>query len=61
MRLIGFGVSGLSESLPPEPQLQLFPDPDLTREERDARLDSTLDHLRDKLGEGAVMRGSRLG
>lgn len=61
VRLIGFGVSGLSESLPPEPQLQLFPDPDLTREERDARLDSTLDHLRDKLGEGAVMRGSRLG
>lgn len=60
VRLIGFGVSGLAESLPTEPQLRLFPDPALKREERDARLDSTLDRLREKLGDAAVVRGSRL-
>lgn len=60
VRLIGFGVSGLSTEKMPDHQLPLFPDPALQRDERDARLDITLDRLRERHGERAVVRGSRL-
>ncbi|MGA1194555.1 MAG: DNA polymerase IV [Kiritimatiellia bacterium] len=61
VRLIGFGVSGLSEEGGAEPQLQLFEDPEARREERDARLDRVMDTIRERMGEQAVRRGSRLG
>jgi DNA polymerase-4 len=61
VRLIGFGVSGLSTGMSPEPQLALFEDPAIRQEEKDARLDATLDRLRERLGDDAVKRGSRMG
>lgn len=61
VRLVGFGVSGLSEAGASAPQLELFADPELEREARDERLDRVLDTLRDSIGEKAVTRASRLG
>jgi DNA polymerase-4 len=60
VRLIGFGVSGLSDGMPEEPQLALFRDPSIEQEQKDARLDATLDRLRERLGDSAVKRGSQL-
>ena len=61
VRLIGFGVSGLCHEVARDAQLSLFHDPEARAAERDARLDAAVDHLRERLGDDAIRRGSRLG
>jgi len=54
VRLIGVGVSGFEDK--PQ-QLGLWVDPDL---EKKKHLQTTLDKLKDKFGEGAIKRGNSL-
>lgn len=54
LRLIGVGVSQFGER---EEQLSLLPDAGEERRKRDASLDATLDQLRAKFGNTAVVRG----
>lgn len=65
VRLVGVGVSGFdAEALPR--QLSLWdvtpaqPAPTPAIDERDERLQSTLDELRQRFGDGAIQRGSDL-
>lgn len=55
VRLIGVGVSGLTE---PRRQLGLWENPDEVAEKR--RLQDTLDDLRERFGDDAIRRGSDL-
>lgn len=55
VRLIGVGVSGFDEA---DQQLGLWQENDTSDEQR--RLQSALDELRDRFGEGIVKRGSDL-
>ncbi len=54
VRLLGVGVSGLSE---PHHQLSLTESPD---DERERRLMSGLDAVRERFGDGAIRRGGEL-
>ena len=54
VRLIGVGVSGVEDK--PQ-QLGLWVDPDL---EKKKHLQTTLDKLKDKFGEGTIKRGNTL-
>ena len=54
LRLIGVGVSHFGEE---ERQFSLLPDAGEESRKREAALDATLDRLRDKFGNGAVVRG----
>jgi len=60
LRLIGFGVSGFSSGASTSGQLDLFEDPDVVRERRDARLDGVVDRIRERMGRDKVRRGSTL-
>jgi DNA polymerase IV len=55
VRLIGVGISGFET---PHRQLGLWDDPDEIAEQQ--RLQSTLDDLRERFGDGAIQRGNRL-
>ncbi len=52
LRLIGFSASGLVEE--DRGQLQLFPDPE---EDKQRKLDETVDKIRDRYGRDALKRG----
>ncbi len=54
VRLIGVGVSGFEDK--PQ-QLDLWANPDL---EKKKHLQTALDKLKDKFGEGTIKRGSNL-
>ena len=54
LRLIGVGVSHFGGG---ERQLSLLPDPREDGNKREAALDATLDALRDKFGNGTIVRG----
>ena len=54
LRLIGVGVSQFGEE---ERQFSLIPDAGEARDKREAALDATLDQLRGKFGNAAVVRG----
>ncbi len=59
VRLIGFGVSDLSETDRPETQqLSLFDAPDTTEHERRSRLSCAADSIRQKYGDQSLLRGS---
>ena len=59
VRLIGFGVSGLSESdVAPSAQLNLFDSPDTAEHEKRTRLSRTADAIRNKFGNKSIQRGS---
>jgi len=61
VRLIGFGVSGLTESdAPPAQQLNLFDTPDSSLHEKRNRLSRATDAIKKKFGEQSVRRGSDL-
>ncbi len=61
VRLIGFGVSGLTESDQPlAAQLDLFETFDATVHEKRARLSRAADHVRQKYGKNSLRRGSDL-
>ncbi len=59
VRLIGFGVSGLSETDAPQTlQLSLFETPDTTQHEKRDRLSRAADFIRQKYGSRSIRRGS---
>jgi DNA polymerase-4 len=61
VRLIGFGVSGLTETdAPNTAQLDLFERPDTTLHEKRSRLSRTADGIKHKYGEQSIQRGSNL-
>jgi nucleotidyltransferase/DNA polymerase involved in DNA repair len=58
IRLVGFGVSDLVEAGAPPGDAFLFPDMNPGRaREKDRRLDTAVDSIREKFGRGAVKRG----
>ncbi len=61
VRLIGFGVSGLTETdAPPTAQLSLFDSPDTTQHEKRTRLSRTTDAIKQKFGNRSIQRGSAM-
>ncbi|VGO22776.1 DNA polymerase IV [Pontiella sulfatireligans] len=61
VRLIGFGVSGLSETdQPPAQQLNLFEAPDTAEHEKRNRLSRAADGIKEKYGGQSLRRGSDL-
>jgi nucleotidyltransferase/DNA polymerase involved in DNA repair len=61
VRLIGFGVSGLSQTVvPPAAQLDLFELIDQTIHDRRSRLSRVADHIRNTFGANSLRRGSDL-
>ncbi len=60
VRLIGVGVGNLSDPATHDPQLSLFPDPEVVTEEKQARLDKAMDGIREKLGPHAIQRAAGL-
>ncbi len=61
LRLIGFGVSGLTETdAPPTTQLNLFDSPETTEHEKRTRLSRTVDGIKQKFGSRSIQRGSTL-
>lgn len=57
VRLIGVGVSNLSDAHEVPRQLELFADSEHDRDKRSKALDSALDELRTKYGETIIRRG----
>ena len=61
VRLIGFGVSGLTETDEPQSQqLSLFEPPDTTEHDKRNRLSFTADRIKQKYGHQSIRRGSDL-
>ncbi|MEN7973051.1 MAG: DNA polymerase IV [Verrucomicrobiota bacterium] len=61
VRLIGFGVSGLTETDEPQTaQLDLFAAPDTTLHKKRSRLSQAADHIRNMFGDNSIRRGSDL-
>lgn len=61
VRLIGFGVSGLTESdESPIQQLNLFEAPDKDLHQKRVRLSQTADSIKERYGSGSIRRGSDL-
>lgn len=60
VRLIGMGVSSLTDQPDRDAQLALFEDPSVVQDRKDARLDAALDTLRGVLRDGVIKRGSQL-
>lgn len=61
VRLIGFGVSGLSATDKPQTaQLNLFETPDTALHEKRTRLSRAADRVKEKYGIGSLRRGSDL-
>ena len=59
VRLIGFGVSGLTDTDQPKAQqLNLFDAPDTTLHEKRGRLSRAADSIRQKYGDHSLQRGS---
>jgi nucleotidyltransferase/DNA polymerase involved in DNA repair len=59
VRLIGFGVSGLTETDQPQTaQLNLFETPDTALHEKRSRLSHTADRIKQKFGDQSIRRGS---
>ncbi len=58
VRLIGFGVSGLTETDQPTAQLSLFEMPDTTLHEKRSRLSQAADRIKQKYGIRSLRRGS---
>ena len=59
VRLIGFGVSGLTDTDQPKTQqLNLFDTPDTTEHEKRSRLSRATDSIRQKYGGQSLQRGS---
>ncbi|VGO16513.1 DNA polymerase IV [Pontiella desulfatans] len=61
VRLIGFGVSGLTETEEPQTrQLNLFETPDTALQKKRSRLSQTTDSVREKYGKNSLKRASDL-
>jgi len=61
VRLIGFGVSGLTKTdEPPTQQLTLFETPDTTLHEKRSRLSHAADDIKHKYGDHSIKRGSAI-
>ncbi|MEE9367671.1 MAG: DNA polymerase IV [Pontiella sp.] len=61
VRLIGFGVSGFTETDTPQThQLNLFETPDTTLHDKRSRLSKTADRIKQKYGMQSLRRGSDL-
>lgn len=60
VRLIGFGVSGLTPQDEYQPQLELFIDPAKEQETRDGKLDRVVDVIKEKLGSRSIHRASSM-
>ena len=61
VRLIGFGVSGLTETdAPPSAQLNLFDSPDTSEHEKRTRLSRTADAIKQKFGSRSIQRASAM-
>jgi DNA polymerase-4 len=61
VRLIGFGVSGLTKTDQPQTlQLNLFETPDTALHEKRSRLSHTADGIKHKYGDQSIQRGSNL-
>lgn len=61
VRLIGFGVSGLTETDEPKTQqLNLFETPDLVLHDKRGRLSQAADRIKQKYGSQSLRRGSDL-
>ena len=61
VRLIGFGVSGLTETDEPQTaQLNLFDAPDIALHKKRTRLSRAADRIRNVLGDDSIRRGSDL-
>ncbi|MCF7818813.1 MAG: DNA polymerase IV [Kiritimatiellales bacterium] len=61
VRLIGFGVSGLTETDQPQTQqLNLFETPDTAQHEKRGRLSHVADRIKQKFGNQSIRRGSDL-
>jgi len=61
VRLIGFGVSGLTETDQPQTdQLNLFDAPDTAIHDKRSRLSRAADRIRELFGEKSIQRGSAM-
>jgi nucleotidyltransferase/DNA polymerase involved in DNA repair len=61
VRLIGFGVSGLTDTdAPNTAQLELFERPDATLHEKRSRLSHVTDDIKQRFGNQSIQRGSAI-
>jgi DNA polymerase-4 len=61
VRLIGFGISGLTSTDQIQPtQLNLFESPDTTLQEKRRRLSHAADHINQKYGTQSILRASAI-